>query len=124
MRIYDERNVSMMMDLYEMTMANGYYLLENQDTHVAFDVFYRRNPDSAGFAIFTGLEQIVEYLEGLHFDPEDIDYLRSLGQFDESFLSIWLIFASAETSTPSLREPSCTPMSLSSRSSLPWWRPS
>ena len=87
MRIYDERNVSMMMDLYEMTMANGYYLLENQDTHVAFDVFYRRNPDSAGFAIFTGLEQIVEYLEGLHFDPEDIDYLRSLGQFDESFLS-------------------------------------
>lgn len=86
MNIYDRRNISMMMDLYELTMANGYFLSENQDTRVAFDVFFRRNPDGGGFSIFAGLEQIVEYLLGMHFEKEDIEYLRSLGQFDPSFL--------------------------------------
>ncbi len=84
--IYDGRNVSMMMDLYELTMANGYFLHENRDTQVAFDVFYRRNPDGGGFAIFAGLEQIIEYVTNLHFEPEDINYLRSLGHFGEDFL--------------------------------------
>ncbi len=86
MNIYDRRNISMMMDLYELTMANGYFLSENQDTRVAFDVFFRRNPDGGGFSIFAGLEQIAEYLLGMHFEKEDIEYLRSLGQFDPSFL--------------------------------------
>jgi nicotinate phosphoribosyltransferase len=86
MNIYDKRNISMMMDLYELTMANGYYLQEKQDRKVVFDVFYRKNPDEAGFAIFAGLEQIVEYIEGMHFEKEDIAYLRSLHQFDEGFL--------------------------------------
>ncbi len=84
--IYDERNIAMMMDLYEMTMANGYFLQEQSGRKVAFDVFYRRNPDGGGFAIFAGLEQILQYLEGLHFSEEDIEYLRSLEQFDETFL--------------------------------------
>ena len=85
--IYDRRNISMMMDLYELTMANGYFTQEQQARKVAFDVFYRRNPDGGGYAIFAGLEQILQYLEGLHFDPEDIDYLRSLNLFSEGFLN-------------------------------------
>ena len=80
-------NPAMVMDLYELTMANGYFLDgESRDTRVAFDVFFRRNPDEGGFSVFAGLEQIVDYLDTLHFEPEDIDYLRSLGQFDERFL--------------------------------------
>lgn len=86
MTVYDKRNISMMMDLYELTMANGYYLKEDINRKVAFDVFFRRNPDGGGFSIFTGLEQIVEYIEGLHFGPEDIEYLRSLNCFHEDFL--------------------------------------
>ena len=86
MNIYEERNVSMMMDLYELTMAYGYFENGDMDTKVAFDVFYRRNPDQGGFAVFAGLEQIVEYIEGIHFGEEDIDYLRGLKLFDEDFL--------------------------------------
>ena len=84
--VYDKRNVSMMMDLYELTMANGYFLQEQQQKKVAFDVFYRRNPDNGGFAIFAGLEQILGYLEGMHFAEEDIEYLRGLNLFKEDFL--------------------------------------
>ena len=84
--VFDRRNVSMMMDLYELTMANGYFKQEQQAKKVAFDVFYRRNPDQGGFAIFAGLEQILEYLEGLHFAEADIAYLRSLNLFGEDFL--------------------------------------
>ena len=84
--LFDSKNPSMMMDLYELTMANGYYLQENKDVKVAFDVFYRKNPDGGGFSIFAGLEQIVEYLEGIHFEAEDVEYLRSLNQFSPEFL--------------------------------------
>ncbi len=80
------KNLSMMMDFYEMTMSNGYFVHQDTDQRVAFDVFYRKNPDDGGFAIFAGLEQIIEYIEELHFDDEDIDYLRSQGIFDEKFL--------------------------------------
>lgn len=83
---FDKRNLSMLMDLYEMTMANGYFSQENNDTRVVFDVFYRKNPDQGGFAIFVGLEQIIEYVENLHFDDEDIEYLRSLDLFQDDFL--------------------------------------
>ncbi len=82
---YDGRNLSMLMDLYEMTMANGYFL-EHADTRVTFDVFYRRNPDNGGFAIFAGLEQIVDYIVNLHFEEDDIEYFRSLGLFSDEFL--------------------------------------
>ena len=84
--LYDARNISMMMDLYELTMANGYFLQEMGSKKVAFDVFYRRNPDGGGYAVFAGLEQILEYLEGMHFAEEDIEYLRSLNLFDGKFL--------------------------------------
>ena len=82
----DARNITMMMDLYELTMANGYFLQENAKTRVSFDVFYRKNPDGGGFAIFAGLEQVVEYITNMHFEEEDITYLRSLNLFDEDFL--------------------------------------
>ena len=85
--LYEAKNPSLMMDLYELTMANGYFLQENKDVCVAFDVFYRKNPDGGGFSVFAGLEQIVEYLEGIHFADEDIEYLRSLHQFSEEFLT-------------------------------------
>ena len=68
---YNERNISMVMDMYELTMSNGYFNNGNQDTLVAFDVFYRKNPDDAGFSIFAGLEQVVEYIQDMHFSEED-----------------------------------------------------
>ena len=69
---FDQRNITMVMDLYEMTMAYGYFNDKDKDTKVVFDVFYRRNPDKGGFAIFAGLEQIIEYIEHLHFDISNI----------------------------------------------------
>ena len=84
---HNERNLSMVMDFYELTMSNGYYMEQDQDTRVAFDVFYRKNPDNAGFAIFAGLEQIVEYICNLHFDDSDIAYLREQGLFSGEFLN-------------------------------------
>lgn len=83
---FQERNISMVMDMYELTMSNGYFDKGCGDTLAAFDVFYRNNPDHAGYAIFAGLEQIVEYIQNLHFDEEDIEYLRSRKLFSEEFL--------------------------------------
>ena len=84
---FDKRNISMMMDLYEMTMANGYFEVDSLPHRVVFDIFYRENPDEGGFAIFAGLEQLVEYIENLHFDEEDIEYFRSLHLFKDDFLN-------------------------------------
>ena len=84
---HDSRNISMLMDFYEMTMAHGYFTQHENTDRVAFDVFFRRNPDKGGFAIFGGLEQIVEYILNLHFDESDIDFLRNQGIFSEEFLN-------------------------------------
>lgn len=84
---HNERNLSMVMDFYEMTMSNGYFVDQNQNARVAFDVFYRKNPDRAGFSIFAGLEQIIDYIENLHFEDDDIAYLREQDLFSEEFLS-------------------------------------
>ena len=85
---FESRNITMMMDLYELTMAYGYFR-EGEEacrTRASFDVFFRRHPDGGGFSIFAGLEQIIEYIENMHFSAEDIDYLRSLALFGEDFL--------------------------------------
>lgn len=83
---HESRNIGMLMDLYEMTMAHGYFdKFENTDL-VCFDVFFRKNPDEAGFSIFAGLEQIIDYIEHLHFDEEDVEYFRSLHLFSDAFL--------------------------------------
>ena len=83
---FDRRNISMMMDFYEMTMANGYFLQSDREQRVAFDVFYRANPDKGGFAIFAGLEQVIEYVENMRFSPDDVEYFRSQKIFDDAFL--------------------------------------
>ena len=85
---FDQRNISMLIDLYEIMMANGYFVNQEHETEVIFDVFYRKTPDGAGFAIFAGLEQVLEYLQNLHFDADDIAYLRSLNIFDAEFLEL------------------------------------
>ncbi len=79
-------HLTLLTDLYELTMMQGYFKTGNQDS-VVFDAFYRANPDNGGYAICAGLAQIIEYIEQLHFDSSDISYLRSLGMFEEDFLS-------------------------------------
>ena len=79
-------NLTMLCDFYELTMGNGYFVSGMQDRMTYFDVFFREVPDGGGFAIAAGLEQIIDYVQKLHFDEEDIAYLRGRGIFDEAFL--------------------------------------
>ena len=78
-------NLTLLTDLYQLTMMQGYFKNHNNDT-VVFDAFYRTNPSGNGFAIAAGLEQVIDYLKNLRFSPEDIEYLRGLGIFDDDFL--------------------------------------
>lgn len=80
-------NLTMLCDYYELTMGNGYYVAGLKDRITYFDIFYRSVPDGGGYAIAAGLEQIVDYVQKLRFEPEDIEYLRSRNMFDEGFLS-------------------------------------
>ena len=79
-------NLTMIMDMYELTMSNGIFNSEMRDTVTYFDMFFRRVPDKGGYAIMAGLEQLIEYMNNLKFTAEDIDYLRSLNLFCEEFL--------------------------------------
>ena len=79
------RNLSMLTDLYQMTMMNGYIKAGTRDRIAVFDVFYRQNPGGSAFAVAAGLEQVIDYIENLHFDESDIEYLRGLNLFDEKF---------------------------------------
>lgn len=81
-----KRNLTMLTDFYEITMANGYFKNNFKDTIAYFDMFYRKVPDGGGFVIMAGVEQLVEYLANLKFTEEDIEYLRGKG-FGEDFLS-------------------------------------
>ena len=81
------RNEALMTDLYELTMANGYFQTGNAERKAVFDVFYRNNPDNASYSVFAGLEDVLCFLSGLSFSKDDIDYLRCLGIFSEPFLS-------------------------------------
>lgn len=80
-------NLTMLCDFYELTMGNGYFTAGRQDEITYFDVFFRSVPDGGGFAIAAGLEQVIDYVQKLHFDDEDIEYLRARGIFDEGFLA-------------------------------------
>ena len=84
MKIKD--NYTLMCDFYEITMANGYFVNGIKDQISYFDVFYRTTPDNGGFVICAGLEQVIDYIKDLHFESEDIEYLRSKKMFDEGFL--------------------------------------
>ena len=80
-------NMTMLCDFYELTMGNGYFQSGYKDRITYFDVFFRTVPDNGGFAIAAGLEQAVQYIQNLHFDEEDIAYLRGRGIFCEGFLN-------------------------------------
>lgn len=79
-------NISMLTDFYELTMANGYMARGLENTCAIFDLFFRSVPEDGGYAIMAGVEQMIDYLQDLHFTEEDLDYLRGLGIFDEGFL--------------------------------------
>ncbi len=83
----NNRNLTMLVDYYELTMANGYTENNLEDTICYFDMFYRSVPENGGFAIAAGLEQVIEYISELKFTEEDISYLRGKGIFSEKFLS-------------------------------------
>lgn len=82
----NQRNLTLLTDFYELTMMQGYFKEKDANETVIFDAFYRSNPGGGGYAICAGLEQVIEYVQNLHFDKEDLDYLRTTGLFDESFL--------------------------------------
>ena len=79
-------NFTMLVDFYELTMANGYLEKGYKDKIACFDMFFRKVPDNGGFAITAGLAQIIEYIKELRFDDDDIAYLRSRNIFSEEFL--------------------------------------
>ena len=82
----EPRNLTLLTDLYELTMMQGYFREKDANETVIFDAFYRTNPDGNAFSICAGLEQVIDYVKNLHFDDADIEYLRGLGIFDEDFL--------------------------------------
>ena len=86
MNIEEKLNMTMLCDFYELTMGNGYFENGFKDKITYFDVFFRRVPDQGGFAIAAGLEQLIDYIENLHFTQEDIAYLRGRNLFCEEFL--------------------------------------
>ena len=79
-------NMTMLCDFYELTMSHGYFEKGYRDQITYFDLFFRRCPDGGGFAIAAGLEQVIDYIQNLHFSAEDIDYLRGRKIFSEDFL--------------------------------------
>lgn len=81
-----ERNLTLLTDLYELTMMQGYFKEKDANETVIFDAFYRNNPVGSGYSICAGLQQVIEYIENLHFEEDDIDYLRKTGLFEEDFL--------------------------------------
>ena len=82
------RHLTLLTDLYELTMMQGYFHSETQKSKtVVFDLFYRKNPSGNGFAICCGLEQAIDYIKNLRFTKEDIEYLKSLNIFADDFLS-------------------------------------
>lgn len=82
----DRQNLTLLTDLYELTMMQGYFRNRDQNETVIFDAFYRSNPMGSGYAICAGLQQVIDLINNLHFSKEDIDYLTSLNLFEEDFL--------------------------------------
>ena len=81
------RNLTLLTDLYQLTMMNGYYEKNIHEDIVVFDMFFRKNACDGGYTIICGIEQLAEYINNLHFSDDDLDYLRSLNLFSEGFLN-------------------------------------
>ena len=79
------QNLTLLTDLYELTMMQGYFETQENET-VIFDMFFRENPNKSGYSIMAGLDQVIDYIKNLNFSYEDVDYLRGLGIFSEDFL--------------------------------------
>lgn len=109
----DKFNYTMLCDFYELTMGNGYFVSGMQEKISYFDLFFRQIPDGGGFAIACGLEQVINYIENLHFDEEDIEFLRSKGILTRASLNILRISASQEIYLLCLRVRWCFQTSLS-----------
>ena len=99
MVVNDKLNLTMLCDFYELTMSQGYFTKGYGDRITYFDLFFRRCPDGGGFAIAAGLEQIVQYIQDLHFGPEDIAYLRGRKMFSEDFLEYLAKFRFTDSQT-------------------------
>lgn len=82
----DRQNLTLLTDLYELTMMQGYFKHKDRNETVIFDAFYRTNPCEGGYAIAAGLDQLIQYIKELHFSRQDIAYLAGLGIFDQDFL--------------------------------------
>ena len=82
----DRQNLTLLTDLYELTMMQGYFKNKDRNETVIFDAFYRNNPCGGGYAVAAGLAQLIDYIKELHFAPQDIDYLSGLGIFEKDFL--------------------------------------
>ena len=130
---FGSENLTMLTDFYEITMANGFFQAGYVDRIVYFDMFFRRVPDNGGLAIMAGVEQLVQYLQNLHFTEEDIAYLRGKQLFSEEFLAylrdfrftcdVWAVPEGRRFFRMNRSSPYADP--LSRRSSLkPWscWR--
>ena len=86
MNIKNDRNLTMLVDFYELTMANGYFINGFEHKIAYFDMFFRRVPDGGGYCIMAGVDQLIEYLSNLEFTNEDIEYLKSKNIFSSEFL--------------------------------------
>jgi nicotinate phosphoribosyltransferase len=82
----DDYNLTLLTDFYELTMANGYFQSDIGEREAVFDMFFRRIPDKGGYAIMAGVEQVVNYLDNLHFTEEDLEYLSTKAGFSPEFL--------------------------------------
>ena len=79
-------NKTLMTDFYELTMAQTYFDQDKKDEYVYFDIFFRKNPYNGGYTISGGLDNIIDYINNFHFEPNEIEYLKSLGNFSNDFL--------------------------------------
>ena len=80
------RNLTMMTDFYELTMSQAYFKAGKKDEVAVFDAFFRKNPLGGGYGVMGGVDRIIDFIKNAHFNEEDINYLRSTGQFTEDFL--------------------------------------
>ena len=108
MKTEEKLNMTMLCDFYELTMGNGYFQTGFKDRITYFDVYFRSVPDGGGFAIAAGLEQLIEYIEDLHFDEQDIAYLRGKGISARNFWNICAPSASPAIFTPYRRGRPCS----------------
>lgn len=80
------KNLTLLTDLYQLTMTNGYFENNVHNDVVVFDMFFRKNACKGGYTIVCGIEQLVEYIENLKFSESDLDYLKTLNLFSDKFL--------------------------------------